>query len=385
MRTTGFERISELLQPHSPPCVSIYLPTHRHRPDTAQDPIRYRNLVRDAERRLQAAFPGPASDAIVERLEEQGRDRPFWDHRTDGLALLASPERFAVVDLQRTVPETVVVSDSFHVKPLLRALQSADRFDVLALTRHEASVYEGDRDTLDALEVPGAPLTFAELVDADRDDVERHVTVAYGATGGAARGAARFHGHGDPDAAADADTVRFFRAVDRVVHQRVSARSGLPLVLVALDEHHATFASVSRNPYLLREGVRVDPAALGLEALRARAWEVLEPLHRGRLRELAERFGSARASGAGSADVAEVAAAARAGRVAVALVEADRVVPGRLGAATGSVEVGGGARADAADLLDDVAEEVLRNGGEVLVVSAERMPVTTGVAAIYRY
>lgn len=33
-------------------CVSIYLPTHRAGPDTQQDPIRFKNLLREAEERL---------------------------------------------------------------------------------------------------------------------------------------------------------------------------------------------------------------------------------------------------------------------------------------------------------------------------------------------
>jgi len=35
--------------------------------------------------------------------------------------------------------------------------------------------------------------------------------------------------------------------------------------------------------------------------------------------------------------------------------------------------------------LDDVAEAVLQNGGEVVVVPQERMPSSSGVAATYRY
>ena len=37
------------------------------------------------------------------------------------------------------------------------------------------------------------------------------------------------------------------------------------------------------------------------------------------------------------------------------------------------------------DVLDDLAELVLRMKGDVVVVPAERMPSTTGAVAIYRY
>lgn len=384
MRTFGFERLRELLDQHAPPCVSIYQPTHRHHPDNEQDPIRYRNLVRDVEQRLQASFDGPEAAALLERLERLGHDRPFWNHRTEGLAVLASPERFALVELQRPVRERVVVSDSFHVKPLVRALQSADRFDVLGLSRQEARLYQGNRYALDPVELPGVPLTLTEALGEERS--EPHLTVAsYGMRGAGATSSAMYHGHGARGDAIDVDTERFFRHIDRVVHEHLSKHSGLPLLLVALEEHHAPFYEAARNPFLLRAGVRANPQALDLDALRERAWTALEPFYLGRLAELAERFGTASAHGHGSADLGEIAAAAHQGRVAVALVESDRSVPGRLGASTGAIEVGSGSRADAADLLDDIAEAVLRTGGEVVVVPAERMPVDTGLAAVFRY
>jgi hypothetical protein len=40
---------------------------------------------------------------------------------------------------------------------------------------------------------------------------------------------------------------------------------------------------------------------------------------------------------------------------------------------------------EAGDLLDDLAELVLRRKGEVVVVPRERMPTATGLAAVYRF
>ena len=383
MQHFGFERLRELLEHHAPPCVSIYQPTHRHHPDNEQDPIRYRNLVREAEKRLRDAFDGPEVDAIVEQLDRQGQDRAFWNHRTDGLAVLASPERFAVVELQRTVSERVVVSDSFHVKPLVRALQSADRFTLLALTRHEARLFEGNRYALDEIELPDVSLTITEALGDELS--EPHLTVAsYGMKGGKG-GAAMHHGHGGKEEEVDVDTERFFRHVDRKVSEHVSKPSGLPLLLAALKEHHTPFREVSHNAFLLEGGVEGNPEAFDLDTLRTKAWAALEPFYLGRLAELSDRFGSARARGQAGADVAEVARAATDARVEVLLVEADRQMPGRVGASSGAVEPGSASRTDASDVLDDIAEAVLRTGGEVVVVPAERMPVDTGVAAIYRY
>jgi hypothetical protein len=80
-----------------------------------------------------------------------------------------------------------------------------------------------------------------------------------------------------------------------------------------------------------------------------------------------------------------VARTAHAGRVGILLIEADRVLPGRIDPDTGSVRPGDVSDPETNDLLDDLAELVLRRKGSVVVVPRERMPTTTGLAAIYRF
>ncbi|RPH67165.1 MAG: hypothetical protein EHM83_02175 [Burkholderiales bacterium] len=71
------------------------------------------------------------------------------------------------------------------------------------------------------------------------------------------------------------------------------------------------------------------------------------------------------------------------GRAAGRAVSTCCRAPGRLDAASGTVHAA--ELKDPDDLLDDLAGQVLRTGGEVVVAPAERMPSTTGLAAIYRH
>ncbi|HYN44264.1 MAG TPA: hypothetical protein VE129_20985, partial [Thermoanaerobaculia bacterium] len=73
------------------------------------------------------------------------------------------------------------------------------------------------------------------------------------------------------------------------------------------------------------------------------------------------------------------------GKVASLLIEADREIAGRLDAVSGRIAFAPLDDPHVDDLLDDLAELVLKMGGNVLVVPAERMPSTTGLAATYRY
>jgi hypothetical protein len=357
------------------PCLSLYQPTHRHHPDNEQDPIRFRNLLKALEESLRQKYSTRDVRPLLEPFQRLAGDRDFWNHTLDGLAVLGAPGLFRVYRLQRPVPELAVVADSFHLKPLLRILQSADGYHVLGLSRQKITLFEGNRDVLDEVELPPAiPRTIADVLgEASK---ERHVEVWMAGVRG---------GQDSKSDLVDNDTERFFRAVDRAILEHYSQPSKLPLLLAALPEHHSFFRKISRNPFLLAEGIDIYPDALTAEALRERAWRVIEPQYLARLAGLVEMFEAARAQELGDHDLAQVARSAVAGRVATLLIEADRRVPGRIDAATGRIEFGDLAHPGVDDLLDDLGELVLKNGGQVVIVPAERMPTRTGIAAIYRF
>lgn len=371
-----------LLDFHEPPCLSLYQPTHRHRPQNQQDLIRFRNLVKTLEESLHQKYPKREVKPLLEPFVALAADAAFWNHTLDGLAVLGGPDLFNVYRLQRPVHELAVVADSFHTKPLVRIMQSADRYQVLALNRREIKLFEGNRDVLDAIELaPGVPRTITEVLGNELS--EPHQTVAsYGMGAG---GLPMRHGHGGKMDEIDSDTERFFRAIDRAVLEHHSRSSGLPLMLVALTEYQAPFRKLSHNPFLMAEGLQINPDALSLEELCQQTWQQVEPLYLSRLADLVEKYQAARSQQLGSDDLVQVAQAAIAGRVATLLVEADRQVPGRIDAATGQIKMGDLSNPEIDDILDDLAEMVMRLKGEVIVVPAERMPATTGVAATYRF
>lgn len=370
-----------LFDDQSTPCISLYQPTHRHHPDNAQDPIRFRNLVRALAESLRQKYVKADVDSLLRPFSELAGNAAFWNCTLDGLAVLAAPDFFRVYRLQRPVPELVVTADSFHLKPLRRIVQSAGRFQLLALTRDAIRLFEGDRDAVDEIDLAeGVPKT---MVDALGDQVTNpRLTVS---SYGGAEGPPMYHGQGGRKDQIDLDAERYFRAVDRAVLEHHSRPSGLPLLLVALPGNQAIFRRVSRNPFLVSEGIDADPGSLSTDALRERAWQIVEPWYLERLGRFVDEFEASLGTGRATDDLREAAEAALAGRVGTLLVDADRHVPGRIDVETGRVRRDDSLDSDVDDVLDDLGELVVRNGGEWIIVPSERMPTTQGIAAIYRY
>jgi hypothetical protein len=377
------ESLAELASVHQPPCLSLYQPTHRHGPENQQDSIRFRNLVKELETSLGQKYPDVETRLLLEPFDALAHDHAFWNHTLDGLAVLGGPDLFRVFRLQRSVAELAVVADSFHTKPLRRFLQSVGRYQVLGLSLTKIQLFEGNRDALDEIDpAPGVPRTITEAL-GDELTGSHLIVTSHGGVGQAST--PMRHGHGGKQEGVAIDTERFFRSIDRAVLEHHSRPSGLSLILAALPEHHHLFHQVSHNPFLMTGGLSINPDALPIDELRERAWQVVEPQYQARLATLADEFAAAKSNGLGSDDLAQVAQAAAAGRVATLLIEADRQIAGRLDRATGRVELADLSNPQIDDLLDDLGELVGKMNGRVLVIPAERMPGRTGMAATYRY
>lgn len=375
--------LAELAMVQQPPLLSLYQSTHRHHPENQQDPIRFRNLVKELETSLRKKYPVVEARILLEPLETLAQDHDFWNHTLDGLAVFGGSGVFRVFLLQRPVPELAIVADSFHTKPLQRFLQSVDRYQILGLSLGKIQIFEGNRDVLDEIDpAPGVPRTITEALGDEL--TQPHTTVgSYGGVGQASE--SMHHGHGGKKDESEIDAGRFFHAIDRAVLDEHSKPSGLPLILAALPEHHHLFRKISANPFLMETGLAVNPAELPIDELRKRAWQIVEPKYQARLAALSNDFAIAKSNSRGSDDLIEVGRAAVTGRVATLLIESDRQIAGRLDSSTGQIETADLSDPQVDDLLDDLGELVVKMGGQVVVVPKEQMPGRTGLAGIYRY
>ena len=370
-------QLTEVVNQQGSPCVSLYMPIYRSPPEQVQNQIRYTNLLKQISGKLNEQLGKRDAEELTQRLASLVPFKP----NGDGLAVLANPGFLRVYKVPRPVPELAVVGDSFYVKPLIRILQSTDRFQVIGISESRIRLLEGTRDALEELDVEdGVPRTIMDALPEEYTDPSMPPGVDPKSREG-------FGGpviHVAPRSRVDEykrDVERFFRVVDAAVSERYSMRTGLPLILAALPQHHAQFRSVSRNAYLLADAIDVDPFGLSADELRERAWKLLEPRYLAKLQHLTEEFHSARAKKLADDDLHKLAEAAVMSRVRTLLLDEGKHRPGQIDAATGVITEG----EESSDIYDDLAELVLRRGGEVIVAPSQFMPTSTGIAGIYRF
>ena len=231
---------------------------------------------------------------------------------------------------------------------------------------------------------PSVPRTIEDALGpvVHQQGIERQA--GFGAGKGGGQAGTAHHGHGSKKDEVGIDIERFFRAVDRAICDAHSKPSELPLILAALPEYHTHFRNITKNPYLLDEGIHKNADSMTCEELRAQAWKLMEPRYHARLREILDMYHAQRTRSMATDDLTHAVEFASEGRVGTLIVEADRKLPGHIDGKMPrrAVMIDDPA---AGDILDDLAERVLKTGGQVIVAPRGSMPTDTGLAAIFRY
>ncbi len=363
------------------PCISIYLPTHKSSPENKQDSILFKKLISDAEKLLHKKYPEADLKKLTEPLLAIKEDWHLWENATEGLCVLSDIEKCLVYRIMEPVKESVTVSDAFYVRPLIKFFQTDDKYILLALSRSKFTLYQGNKYEISEIELPEG--TFKTIGDVLGEDFTQPY-LTHGSYGGAG-GLAMFHGHGDKNAETDKDTVKFFNYVDKFVFDNFSKNSNLPLILYALTEHHGEFRKLSKNPNLLKDGIKHSDNSIDIRKLKKLAWEVMEPVYFKKHQDWIDRYHKLKVNSLGENHLEKIIKAGCENRIEAVLIEADRVIPGKVDYEKCEFIPGDIEQPGYDDVLEEIAELVYKGGGEVIVLPKEKMPSRNGIAAIFRY
>jgi hypothetical protein len=338
------------------PCVSVYMPTHRHGPETLQGPVRLRNLVDEAARELNDTdLSAEEADDLLAPMRSLIDDADFWQHQNDGLALFAARSGFSRFRLPLELVERVVVGSTFHVVPLVPLLSGGGRFFVLAVSQNAVRLFDASRHRIGELDPRPIPASMEEALA--HEDPERQLQFRSG--GG---GTAEFHGHGVGDEVDKATLERYLQAVAHGVRERLGS-ADQPLVLASVAYYLPILRSVSSYPSIVDTAVEGNPEHRSAEELHAAAWPLVEDHFRAEIESDLERYGHATGTGMTATAADEVAAAAHEGRVDTLFVV--DAAPAEL-------------------LIDRAVLDTLARGGRVIGVD---QPLDAGspVAALLRF
>ena len=362
--------------------ISLFMPTHRAGRDTEQDPIRFKNMLREVETRLvNKGIRSPDAGDMLRPGRRLLDDPAFWRHQSDGLAVFFTPEVFHTYRLPLQFAELMVITNRFHVKPILPLFASDGHFYILALSQNQVRLLEGTRHTVDEVDVRSLPKDMAEALQYE--PFHKHLQFRTQIPSGAGGRAAAFHGHDDSDQQKDR-MVRWFRKIDSELPNVLVGR-GSPVVLAGVEYLFPLYARANRYPHLVETGIPGNPERLTADELHARAWAIVGPIFGQAEEEAASLYHQLADTGRTTDDVTEAVAAAHHARIDVLFVAVGTQIWGSFDQTTNGVEVHEERQQGDEDLLHLTAAQAILTGGTVYAVEPEQMPTESPVAAVLRY
>ncbi|MFE1910380.1 baeRF3 domain-containing protein [Streptomyces anandii] len=357
--------LAELRRPRGYPAVSVLTPTHRREPDNAQDRVRLRNAVAEAKKQLETD-PDVTRErrADVVRQLDQALTEVDLTYAEDGLLIFAAPGEHQVWSLGRTVPERVVLSDTFLTRNLVSAHAAERPFWVLSVAADRVTLWSGGAGRVTEERTGGFPLTrdLAENFDAERQE----------RIGDA------------PSTFRDERTHHFLReadgAIGAVLRQdpRPLYVTGEPGALAVLDEFGGA----------VRHAVHIPHGGLAHGTPEA-VWRAIRPVREETAAKetaaVQRELEAARGRRAFAAGVDELWRSAREGRVGLLAVEENHRVAVRDDAGDHLIPAESGDPRAREDIVDEIVEQCLETGAQVRFVPDGTLSEAEGIAGVLRF
>ncbi|MGW2559376.1 baeRF3 domain-containing protein [Streptomyces sp. NPDC001514] len=346
------------------PAVSVLMPTHRREPDSAQDPVRLRNLLAQAKEQLESD-PSVTRETRIDVIKQLDQAAAEIDlvHAEDGLVVFAAQGEHEVWTLGRTVPERVVLSDTFLTRNLVSAQAVERPFWVLAVSSDRVSLWSGGPDRVTEESTGPFPMTRVR----ENEDAEREEQI------------------GDvPSAFTDEETRHFLREAD---HAMSGVLKSDPRPLYVAGE--AAALSLLGDVGTLAKGAAAHVPHGGLASGPADAvWKAVRPFVEAQAEKdvaaVLEELDKARGRRAFAAGVDEIRQNVKDGRVALLAVEENyRETVRDSGGHLLPAEPGDLDAVD--DIVDDIVEQSLETGAEVHFVPDGTLAEVGGIASTLRY
>jgi hypothetical protein len=372
--------LNSLMAVHKGPCVSVFMPMHRSGPETQQDLIRFKNLIREAEERLiTRGIPAPEARELLESAHKLLQGDLFHQHQSDGLAMFLSPEVFRTYMLPFVFKELAIVTDRFHIRPLLPLLSGDGRYYILALSQNKVRLLQGTHYSVNEVSLADVPKNLAETLRDDDSwkDLQMHSALS----GGQGTFSSVTHG---AEVDSKENIKRYFRRIDKGLHELVRDER-VPLVLAGVHYLHPIYKEVNTYPHLMEAGVGGNPERLSPKELHAQAWTVVRPYFQKAQDEAVDQYKQFIGSGRTSNRVRKIIPAAYHGRVELLFVISDLQQWGTFDPGTDEIHLHKKEKTGDEDLLEFAAIQTLLNGGTVYMIGAEKMPDTDPLAAVLRY
>jgi hypothetical protein len=370
--------------------LSIHMPTFESGQRAEQNPIRFKNLVNQAESQLSDSGMGKGEVAsYLEPVNDLLTDEPFWQQQAQGLSVLMNANSVHILRLPDRVEEIVTIGEHFQITPLIPIVEADGVYFLLAIDQEGPSIFKGSKFTFERIDELDLPESLQEMFD-QYYEFHSHLsfhtkTATPNPDMAAQRGGRFFNQAGGDDIDREAEIINFFHRFDQALMEYLGSQN-VPLVLAGAGFLHNLYRQANTYPNLLDEGITKKVDQMAEKAIHELSWALVKGKFAKDIEQAVQTFRQLAAKNKDTANkIEEIVPAAFHQRVHTLFAAENAHVWGKFDPQNDQIAKEADPTANNDDLINFAALHTLINGGDVYILPEESMPGISASAAILRY
>ncbi len=249
-----YEKLKRLATERSYPCVTISMNTHRTHPDNSKDIVGLKNHLSEAKNRVIQEFGKRNVIDLLEKIESISSEIDH-NYNLNSLHIFLSKKSKEIVRSPLNIQNhSVHISNSFAIKPLIKAINQTQEYYILLLSQSRVKLLYAIND--------------AALLEISDDDFPLSENLHY---------------ISDKNKLSDGKQVdnmvrEFFNKVDKAM-VKITNRTGCICIVIGTEDNCSRLLQVADKPSIYSGFSDINYNDSSDQSLAAQAWLLVKELH----------------------------------------------------------------------------------------------------------
>ena len=376
----------ELVNTEENMCISIYFKTFKTGADIKQNPIRFKQRIREAEDKLyNMKLTKKDVELILKPLSNLVDETKFWQNQEEALAVFVLDEKIDCYKLPFEVEEKTVLATKFFTKPLIPLITDDEEYLILALSQNENRLFTASKQKIREIEMKGAPKSVESMKVDDDPNFEEPIRTANPEVGNSLVYNKATQGQAIENDFNKNELTRYFRAIDESLNKY--KKKNTPLIIAGVEYLIPIFREKSKYPNILDEYIKGNPEILDAKDLHRKSWDIIEEKFI-KIQELAEAKYlqyKGQKNGLSSNSLSKILPQAHKGQIETLFISDTLEKWGKFFPEKEKVQIFNDEKFDSEDLVGVAIDLTMSRGGTVYSVPKEEIPDKEEIAAVLRY
>ena len=274
MTTFNRSRFKKLSEFKGANALSIYIPVEDGGNNRNKAMTKLKNHVQDAEKELETMGWKPREiEVFLKPINGLLNDATMFRNLNKSLAVFRSESNFEYYSLPIEVEEFSLVSDVFHLLPLLPYFNKKDSFFIFSFSQNQNRLFEATQQDITELDTgDDFPSKIQDSVGKDTVSLDVNIR-SVGSRGKS--GETYYYGKGETDAD-DRELRLYLEDIDRGL-TNIIGTDGDPLVIASVESSYGHFKEYSSYNNIYPEYISGNVEEESAHTLHERAKEILQP------------------------------------------------------------------------------------------------------------